>query len=77
MGLVLCRRRHFPERADWHRAQAWPEGEGVLPGIQHKSCDEIVAQTLCQVMQPAEVLRADSRSGLDLDADHLALAERA
>ena len=37
------RRRHFPECADRHRAQARSEGEGFLPGIQHKSCDEIVA----------------------------------
>ena len=26
-------RRHFPECADWHRAQTRPEGEGFLPGM--------------------------------------------
>jgi rhodanese-related sulfurtransferase len=49
-------RRHFPECADWHRAQARPEGEGFLPGVQHKSCDEIITQALCQVVQAAEVM---------------------
>src|ERR1700724_1615863 len=68
----LGRWRHFPERADRHSAQALPEGEGLLPGIQHKSRDEVVAQSLRQVMEAAEVLLAHGGSGFDLDADYLA-----
>ncbi len=55
-------------------ARARPEGEGFLPGIQHKSCDEIIAQALCQVMQTSEVLLARGGGGLDLNAGYLALA---
>jgi hypothetical protein len=72
-GLVLGRRRHFPECADRRRAQARPEGEGFLPGIQHNPCDEIIAQTLCQVMQTSEVLLALGGGGLDRNAGYLAL----
>ena len=73
-GLVLGRRRHFPKCADRRRAQTRPEEEGFLPGIQHKPCDEIIAQPLCQVMQTSEVLLALGGGGLDLNAGYLALA---
>jgi hypothetical protein len=69
-GLVLGRRRHFPKCADRRRAQARPEEEGFLPGIQHKPCGEIIAQAL-----PGDaVLLALGGGGLDLNAGYLVLA---
>lgn len=51
--------RHFPDRAHGHGPQARPEGEGLLSRVHHKPNDEVIAESLSQVSQSAEVTLAD------------------
>jgi hypothetical protein len=66
--------RHFPDCADGHGSQARPEGEGLLPRVQDKADDEVIAESLGQVAQSAEIVPVDRGCCLYLDSYYLALA---